>query len=139
MPTTSVLRLISPLTRLSGLVECSLARCAGGHYVDPKLAGPDSETPIECATQGGFGLIADLGGDLRDWVACGCEPPAGESEPKLGQESERSNPCYSVKRPDESGSRRSCPRGEFVERPFVRWIAQHCDHCLRRGTFAQQG
>ena len=82
--------------------------------------------------------VSDTGSDLRDWFACGCEPPAGESEPKLGQESERSNPCYSVKRPDESGSRRSCPRGEFVERPFVRWIAQQCDHCLRRGTFAQQ-
>ena len=27
MPTTSVRRLISPLSRSSGLVECSLARC----------------------------------------------------------------------------------------------------------------
>ena len=33
MPTTSVRRLISPLRRSSGLVECSLARCCGreGH------------------------------------------------------------------------------------------------------------
>ena len=30
MPTTSVRRLISPLRRSSGLVECSLARCAAG-------------------------------------------------------------------------------------------------------------
>ena len=29
MPTTSVRRLISPLTRSSGLVECSLTRCWG--------------------------------------------------------------------------------------------------------------
>ena len=30
MPTTSVRRLISPLTRWSGLVECSFARCCWG-------------------------------------------------------------------------------------------------------------
>ena len=75
-----------------------------GHDVGPKFAGPDSETPIERATQRGFGLITDAGGDLRNWVACGCKAPPGESEPKLGQESERSNTCYSVKRPDESGA-----------------------------------
>src|ERR1700716_3987980 len=94
--------------------RCVFSLGTGGHYVDPKLAGPDSETPMECATQGGFGLIADIGGDPRDWVACGCEPPAGESEPELGQESERSNPCYSVKRPDASSSRRRRPRRGVV-------------------------
>jgi hypothetical protein len=30
MPTTSVRRLISPLSRSIGLVECSLVRCWGG-------------------------------------------------------------------------------------------------------------
>jgi hypothetical protein len=37
MPTTSVRRLISPLTRSIGLVLCSLVRCAGGVYGGEKL------------------------------------------------------------------------------------------------------
>ena len=33
MPTTSVRRLISPLRRSIGLVECSLVRCCGGNVM----------------------------------------------------------------------------------------------------------
>jgi hypothetical protein len=56
---------------------------------------------MECATQRGFGLIADIGGDPSDWVVCGGKTAPGESEPKFGQEGEGRNPRYSVKRPDE--------------------------------------
>jgi hypothetical protein len=49
-----------------------------GHDVGPELAGSDSETPIERATQRGLGLITDTGGALRNWVACGCEATHGE-------------------------------------------------------------
>src|SRR6188472_4136341 len=52
MPTTSVLRLISPLRRSIGFVECSLARCSFGKVMVGEHVG--------------FGIIHD-GGELRNF------------------------------------------------------------------------
>jgi hypothetical protein len=106
--------------RSSGLIARRVALRAARHGVNPKLAGPDSEAPMECAAQRCLAMVTNVGSYPRDWVACSCEPPTSESEPKLGQESERSNVRYPAKRPDEGSSRRGGAGGEFRERPFVR-------------------
>jgi hypothetical protein len=50
MPTTSVRRLISPLTRSSGIVECSFARCRRGKVMWASTSG--SASSISAATFG---------------------------------------------------------------------------------------
>ncbi len=55
MPTTSVLRLISPLRRSSGFVECSLVRYWGGKVMEAKTSASLSSTRV--ASLGTLGRI----------------------------------------------------------------------------------
>ena len=55
MPTTSVRRLISPLSRSSGFVEWSLARCPSGRSC--RRARPVSASSMKAASLGTFGRI----------------------------------------------------------------------------------
>jgi hypothetical protein len=59
--------------------------------VAPKFARPNTKASMERATESRLGLIAYIGSDLADGIACHRQPPPSKSKPQLGEESERSN------------------------------------------------
>jgi hypothetical protein len=77
------------------LYRADQCRAQGGFFavraVDPKFARPNTKASMERATESCFRLIADIGSDLADAIACHRQPPPSQSESQLGEESERSN------------------------------------------------
>ena len=90
--------------------QCRFSACFFAvRAVDAKFARPNPEAPMERATKSCFGLIAGIGSDLADRIACRCQLPPGQSEPQLSEEIERSKTCYSAKRANKRGARHHRP------------------------------
>jgi hypothetical protein len=53
----------------------ALRRSGALRAVEPEFAWPDPKVPMKRATKSFFGLIADVGGDPTDRIACHRQSP----------------------------------------------------------------
>ncbi len=89
-------------------------------------AGPDTEAPVERATQCGLGLIANVGGDLGQRVGRMCDSVLGDPEPYLCQEGLRRHTADATEGTDQ-GRTRERADGSHPAQLFtsVGWAERH--------------